>query len=74
MVIEIMIEQVKVEERIRANFEFMRYLSSLLLMLQDSNWKKEEKKELRDYLNQKYMDLMDENNRLYFGLGIKKAT
>lgn len=69
-----MIEQVKVEERIRANFEFMRYLSSLLLMLQDSNWKKEEKKELRDYLNQKYMDLMDENNRLYFGLGIKKAT
>lgn len=72
--IEIMIEQVKVEERIRANFEFMRYLSSLLLMLQDSNWKKEEKKELRDYLNQKYMDLMDENNRLYFGLGIKKAT
>lgn len=72
--IEMMIEQVKVEERIRANFEFMRYLSSLLLMLQDSNWKKEEKKELRDYLNQKYMDLMDENNRLYFGLGIKKAT
>lgn len=69
-----MIEQVKVEERIRANFEFMRYLSSLLLMLQDSNWKKEEKKELRDYLNQKYMDLIDENNRLYFGLGIKKAT
>lgn len=74
MVIEMMIEQVKVEERIRVNFEFMGYLSSLLLMLQDSNWKKEEKKELRDYLNQKYMDLMDENNRLYFGLGIKKAT
>lgn len=72
--IEMMIEQVKVEERIRANFEFMRYLSSLLLMLQDSNWKKEEKKELRDYLNQKYMDLIDENNRLYFGLDIKRAT
>lgn len=72
--IEMMIEQVKVEERIRANFEFMGYLSSLLLMLQDSNWKKEEKKELRDYLNQKYMDLMDENNRLYFGLDIKRAT
>lgn len=69
-----MIEQVKVEERIRVNFEFMGYLSSLLLMLQDSNWKKEEKKELRDYLNQKYMDLMDENNRLYFGLDIKRAT
>lgn len=74
MVIEMMIEQVKVEERIRVNFEFMGYLSSLLLMLQDSNWKKEEKKELRDYLNQKYMDLMDENNRLYFGLDIKRAT
>lgn len=69
-----MIEQVKVEERIRVNFEFMGYLSSLLLMLQDSNWKKEEKKELRDYLNQKYMDLMDENNRLYFRLDIKRAT
>lgn len=68
------IEQVKVEERIQANFEFMGYLSSLLLMLQESDWTKTEKKELRNYLNKKYMDLMDENNRLYFGLDIKRAT